>query len=112
MIAENRRLREERARLLQEAETIRLSGFTPEKRIKFDKLMDQVDELQAKINQLEHAAPPSDPIGERASKRDLEYRSAFRSYLVNGLYADQYGFKGVSTIRWQRRRARDRRCFP
>lgn len=57
MISENRRLREERGRLLQEAEAIRRSGFTPEKRIQFDGIMDQVDDLQLRINRLQNVPP-------------------------------------------------------
>jgi HK97 family phage major capsid protein len=105
-LSEQRRLRELKSSLLTEANDLIPSKggyWSDERREKFDRLIDEHDSVARRLQTIEgNGAPPNPQIEDAASAlrrldaRDNEYRSAFRNYLKNGLYADQYGFKGVS----------------
>jgi HK97 family phage major capsid protein len=111
MLSKIRELREKRAKIHAEAhELISKPTLTAEDRAKFDAMMADMDLLKADIDRLERAEaaekelrettrPPEAAIGDDPTKKPTQneeaYRSAFRSFLKNGLYPDQR-FPGVS----------------
>jgi HK97 family phage major capsid protein len=90
------------------------NNLTPENRAKFDALDSEQKDLKEQIDRAERASqldaelrasrkpgePPIDgqpPSTEQAAKeREEKYHRAWASYLKNGLFPDQYGFRGVT----------------
>ena len=93
-----RQLREQRFKLVQDAQALVKDGFTPELRVKWDKMMADADALKADIDRLERAdaletelrgsAPPSgqivDPNNLKAEERQKKEAAAFRAFLLRG----------------------------
>ena len=106
-----RELREKRVKTHADAqEILKKENLTPEDRAKFDAMMAEIDTLKGDIDRLERAEaadaelrgttrPPEAAVGDptkTAADNEQKYRQAFRSFLRNGLYPDQHGFRGVT----------------
>ena len=88
MTSEARRLRQEREEIRKECEAMIASPgrLSPDQRRKFDRLMDEANDLEQRIDRLEMGPPPnSNDFGlEPDSRIGKQYRQEFRNYLRTG----------------------------
>lgn len=105
-------MREKRGRIAAEMAEL-AKNLTADNKAKFDQLDAEQAGLKEQIDRMDRAAaldaelrlsqgrPPEPPVtdpslGPTPEQREKRYHAAWNSYLKNGLYPDQYGFRGVS----------------
>jgi HK97 family phage major capsid protein len=108
-LSKSRELREKRAKLVSDAQALITGELTTEVRAKFDTMMvdaelikndfDRIEAAEVLSAEIRSAVRPPETATSTENKteaRDKAHRTAFRNMLTNGMYADQYGFKGIS----------------